>query len=215
MKRKSLVMSIIAVFVVVTALFVFAACDEKSGSTDESNDKNIFIFKAGTTADDIIDMVDKGEIVSYKLKFSDTESEAADIYYVSNRSRIVNSKSCEYSYWSAEIIENDYAYLLEYDFEGIQADKFRISNDEYVDKVVEMKGFSLSTLMIYLNKYYGDNDNEVIIKDFKVNKGTVTWKYESHGSVVKMELSEINGEAIVLPDELKNYKEIAVERTMD
>lgn len=214
MKKRSLAISTIALFIVVTALFTFAACDDKNGSNNVSNDKNTFTFKEGTIVEDIIDMVEKGEIVSYKLKFSATKSDAVDIYYVSNKSRIVYSKDDEYSYWSAEIIENDYVYSLEYGSEGIQADKFRISNDEYADKILEMKGFMKSTLMIFLNKYYGDSD-DVFIKDFKVNKGTVTWVYESHGSVVKMELSGINGEAIVLPDELKNYKEIAVENVED
>ena len=67
MKRKRIALAIIAIVLAMTSLFAFVACDDK-------DDNNMpLTFEEGTTAEDIIAMIDSGKIYSCTLRMTTTE----------------------------------------------------------------------------------------------------------------------------------------------
>lgn len=224
MKKRNLFVISVAIVVLIVSVFMFAACDDKDKG-DKGNDKPL-TFEEGTTLENIIAMVDNDEITSCSVSMivgninsGDKTEYRYDIRWATNcLTQVITSYSDEencdeyivaYVYYIYEdgicysIIGNTRELGIEWDITKNQS-----GNDSLLD-------YPSAYLKDLLTPFTEHIDGIVIDGD------KVSLKYIDNISIdsknyAEYVLYDFNCTNILeLPDEVKNYKELAVEREED
>ena len=213
MKSKRVVLAIIAIVMAMTSLFAFVACDEKDDDTSKDNNGNGMVFDKDTTLQDIVRMIDDGEIQNYTLKYMEKNIDNimgdSFTFFVTQQYWLYEYDDGEIKGLSGFVFEDDGAYLINYHY-GNEISVL------YYDVIIEDIIATCDTTNYYLGKYdgqFGSEHSENL--DIVVSEGEISWTrnqiYEyGESEEIYFTLYNCNSTEVVLPDALKNYKELAV-----
>jgi len=205
MKKK--LITILVIVLALVSIFAFTACDDKNDYPKDGRGERL-TFEEGTTVEDVRKMIEYGEIKSVSIQESDAiildenfQGFGECFYY-----DILEKKAARKirNYWNYYFFENTFKYAMIYNpklEEVVGVRKKELSGNElsenYFSKIV------LEELLSFIDKA----DTIEIRNDRIIIRNETT----ENSSKEYIEIYDINCTKIELPEELKNYKEIAVD----
>lgn len=203
MKRnKALIMIAIMLVIASISLFGLVACDDKN------NDGNgvDMVFAEDTTPEKIVEMIGNGEIKNYTLTV--TGDGYGTTYYMGDKSFYGYHTTGEGEAYLMVILEDEMMYYLVLEGSNVTALKYAKDSSFYINYVDHMS-FENERLVV-------DMLNSSTFENFTVEGNQIAWIYTEDRPNPLPEtckLSKVNNTHYDLPQELKNYKGIAVDGT--
>ncbi|MCM1306631.1 MAG: hypothetical protein NC037_03110 [Bacteroides sp.] len=191
MKKRSLVLTATVIIVALISLIAFAACDGFGGDGDGGT--NEFLFNENSTPQDVIDMVESGEIENYSYRLTQSKS-TAYCYYSSNICFIEEYRTVN---GSRKLVSSIYLIYDEQDELAYKIEDSTSSRSIYKYNSLEWE--------YWLERYFGRFLESYTL--VSVGNGTMTWT--SQGAF-DCYLYDVNKTNIVLPSKYQDYKETAV-----